>query len=382
MNCCKPTKSKSHKNASLPEPPPPTQVQQPSNQETLIPQNNSVNVRHDVILRIPECRVHLMDEGEAVELGAGDFELQRITDGNVAIATAVKVGEELQWPLTMDEPVVKLDEKHYLFSLPMNDGTPLSYGVAFASGGLEELDAFLRENCSFTASKKKRDSDIDWKEFAPAVDNYNSFLAKAIAGGTGQIVRGIFKCSNAYTNKVQKGGETILIHAVEEKKNIVAPNKIQSNGAKKSKGSLNKSLKRARKLSKMTQKLSKSVLNVVESGTGAVMTPIVQSRPGKAFLNMMPGEVLLASLDALNKIIDAAEAAEKQTMVATSGAVKTAVTNRYGESAGEATEHALATAGHCVGTAWNVFKIRKAINPATAATSRGVLKKAGKSMME
>ena len=105
----------------------------------------------------------------------------------------------------------------------------------------------------------------------------------------------------------------------------------------------------------MTQKLSKSVLNVVESGTGAVMTPIVESRPGKAFLNMMPGEVLLASLDALSKfipsflyliattnsnefkivycqctdkIIDAAEAAEKQTMVATSGAVTTAVTNR------------------------------------------------------
>ncbi|XP_047947155.1 senescence/dehydration-associated protein At4g35985, chloroplastic-like isoform X2 [Salvia hispanica] len=379
MNCCKPTKSKTQKKASLPEPPS-TQVQQPSNQETLIPQNNNtINVRHDVLLRIPECRVHLMDEGEAVELGAGDFELQRITDGNVAIATAVKVGAELQWPLTKDEPVVKLDEKHYLFSLLMNDGTPLSYGVAFASGGLEELDAFLRENCSFTASKKKRDSDIDWKEFAPAVDSYNSFLAKAIADGTGYIVKGIFKCSNAYTNKVQKGGETILIQAVEEK-NIVAPNKIQSNGAKKSKGSLNKSLKRARKLSKMTQKLSKSVLNVVESGTGAVMTPIVESRPGKAFLNMMPGEVLLASLDALNKIIDAAEAAEKQTMVATSGAVTTAVTNRYGESAGEATGHALATAGHCVGTAWNVFKIRKAINPATTATSRGVLKNAAKSV--
>ncbi|KAG6424061.1 hypothetical protein SASPL_114473 [Salvia splendens] len=133
----------------------------------------------------------------------------------------------------------------------------------------------------------------------------------------------------------------------------------------------------------MTHILSKSVLNVVETGTGAVMTPIVESRPGKAFLNMMPGEVLLASLDALNKIIDAAEAAEKQTMVATTGAVKTAVTNRYAESAGETTEHALATAGHCVGTAWNVFKIRKAINPATAATSRGVLKKAAtKSIMK
>ncbi|KAG6424060.1 hypothetical protein SASPL_114472 [Salvia splendens] len=351
-----------------------TQVQQPSNQE-----NNSsliMNVTHDVLLRIPECKVHLMDEGEAVELGAGDFELQRITDGNVAIATVVKVGAELQWPLTKDEPVVKLDEKHYLFSLPMNDGKPLSYGVAFSSGGLEELDALLRENCSFTASKKKRDGDIVWKEFAPAVDNYNSFLAKAIAGGTGHVVKGIFKCSNAYSNKVQiKGGETIPIRTFEEK-NIVAANQINSNGENKKKGALNKSLKRAMELSKMTEKMSKGVLNVAESGSGSAMTPILQSRVGKAFLSTMPGEVILASLDAINKITEAAEAAEKQSMVATSGAVKTAVTNKFGESAGEATETVLATAGSCVGTAWNVFKIRQAINPAGSVSSRGVLKKA------
>lgn len=36
---------------------------------------------------------------------------------------------------------------------------------------------------------------------------------------------------------------------------------------------------------------------------------------------------------------------------------------RYGESAGEATHDAFATAGHAVGTAWNVFKIRKAVTP-------------------
>ncbi|XP_057768432.1 senescence/dehydration-associated protein At4g35985, chloroplastic-like [Salvia miltiorrhiza] len=371
MNCCRPKKSRNHRNSSSP-----THIQQTSN----------TNVRHDLLLRIPECRVHLMDEGQAVELGAGDFELQRVSDSNVALATAVKVGAELQWPLTMDEPVVKLDALHYLFSLPMNDGRPLSYGVAFAEtsgGALGHLDAFLTENCSFTAgpsSSGKRSGDIDWKEFAPAVDSYNSLLAKAIAGGTGHIVRGIFKCSNAYTNKVQKGGETILIRAVEEK-NTVAPNQIQksnSNGPNQSKGSLNKSLKRARKLSKMTEKLSKSTLSVVEGASGSVMAPIVKSRPGKAFLSMVPGEVLLASLDALNKIMDAAEAAEKQAMRATSGAVTTAVTNRYGESAGETTEHAFATAGHCAATAWNVVKIRKAINPASA-TSTGLLNNASKS---
>ena len=39
-------------------------------------------------------------------------------------------------------------------------------------------------------------------EYAPAIQDYNNFLAKAIAGGTGQFVKGIFKCSNAYTSQV------------------------------------------------------------------------------------------------------------------------------------------------------------------------------------
>ncbi|KAJ8528262.1 hypothetical protein K7X08_021954 [Anisodus acutangulus] len=62
---------------------------------------------------------------------------------------------------------------------------------------------------------------------------------------------------------------------------------------------------------------------------------------------MVPREVLLASLDAVNKILDAAE---KQTLSATSGAVTRMVTSSYGENAGEATEDALATVGHCAGT--------------------------------
>lgn len=51
------------------------------------------------------------------------------------------------------------------------------------------------------------------------------------------------------------------------------------------------------------------------------------------------------------------------------------LSTRYGESAGEATEDAFATVGHCANTAWNIFKIRKAINPASAVKT-GVLKSA------
>ncbi|KAF7147165.1 hypothetical protein RHSIM_Rhsim03G0236800 [Rhododendron simsii] len=321
-----------------------------------------------------------MEEGEAVELANGDFSLFRVSDENVVLATTVKVGDELQWPLTNDEPVVKLDALHYLFSLPMTDGEePLSYGVSFPDGGgsLSSLDSFLKEHSCFSCSpESNRNRGVNWKEYAPAVGNYNNFLAKAIAGGTGQIVRGIFKCSNSYTNQVQKGGEMIRTQAAEEKNSTSA--KTNKAGGSTKKSGLNKSLKRVRQLSRMTEKMSKVMLDGVGIVAGSVMGPVVRSQPGKAFLAMVPGEVLLASLDAVNKVLDAAEVAEKQALSATSSAASRMVSRRFGEDAGEATGHALATAGHCAGTAWNVLKIRKAINPASTVSS-GVLNSTRKS---
>nr|GMD32749.1 senescence/dehydration-associated protein At4g35985, chloroplastic-like [Ipomoea batatas] len=125
----------------------------------------------------------------------------------------------------------------------------------------------------------------------------------------------------------------------------------------------------ARKLSQMTEKMSKAMLDGVGVATGSIMGPMVRSQAGKKFLSMVPGEVLLASLDAVNKVLDAAEAAERQAFSATSGAVTKMVSQRFGENAGEATQDALATAGHTVGTAWNVFKIRKVITPGSSVTS-------------
>lgn len=146
-----------------------------------------------------------MDDGEALELAQGHFMIVKISDDNVSLATIVKVGDDLQWPLTKDEPVVKLTALNYLFSLAVKDGEPLSYGVSFSEeslGSLGWLDSFLKDHSCFSGLKVSRKNDLDWKEFAPRVDNYNHFLARAIAGGTGQIVKGIFMCSNAYTNQV------------------------------------------------------------------------------------------------------------------------------------------------------------------------------------
>ncbi|XP_061366315.1 senescence/dehydration-associated protein At4g35985, chloroplastic-like isoform X2 [Gastrolobium bilobum] len=338
------------------------------------------SVKQEVLIQIPGCRVHLMDKGEAVELAQGQFMMMKIMDENVPLATIIKVGNDVQWPLTKDEPVVKVDAFHYLFSLPVKDGEPLSYGVTFpehSCGNMGLLDSFLKQYSCFSGLKWSKKNDLDWEEFAPRVEDYNHFLAKAIAGGTGQIVKGIFMCTNNYTNQVQKGGETILNSAADKKNGVVVRESMSNKtaGATKKNG-VNENLKR--KLSNMTEKLTKSLLDGVGIMSGSVMAPMVKSQPGQAFLRMLPGEVLLASLDAVNKVFEAAEAAEKQTLSATSQAATRMVSNRYGEEAGEATEHVFATAGHVANTAWNVSKIRKAINPASSATTTGALRNAAK----
>lgn len=336
-------------------------------------------LKQEVLLQIPGCRAHLMDGGEALELANGEFKLERIMEDEVSLATIIKVGEDLQWPLTKDEPVVKLNSLNYLFSLPMKDGDPLSYGVTFLeqnSSSLSWLDLFLKDNSCFSSSSCNANNKniINWKEYAPKIDDYNNILAKAIAQGTGQIVQGIFKCSNSYANQVNKGGEMILSNppAAGVERSGSSPSTTQNN-----KTAINRSLKRVRKLTKMTEKLSKSMLDMVGVASGSVMGPVMKSQAGRAFFAMVPGQVLLASLDAVNKIMDAAEAAEKQALLATTKATTRIVSERFGESAGEATGDVLATAGHCTNTAWNVFKIRKAINPASSV-SAGALRNAAK----
>lgn len=339
-------------------------------------------IREETLLRVPGASVHLMaaDSEGPVELARGDLAVVRITKDDVAVATVVRVGRDLGWPLTRDEPVVKLDRLHYLFTLPDKDGTFLNYGVSFAAADaalLVSLDALLKANACFSApsavpSRSARpppSSDGYWNDFASTIEGYNGVLAKAIAAGTGQLVKGIFMCSEAYASQVQRGADLIRPQSAGGARNRFGGT---GGGADRSgqvstrRGGVNKSLKRVRELSEMTEKISQSLLETVLSVTGSMAAPLLRSKQGRAFLATVPGEVILASLDAINKVMDAVEAAEKRSLAATSNVVAGAVSKRFGENAGEATEDAFATAGHAVGTAWNLFKIRKAVKPSSS----------------
>ncbi|XP_057967375.1 senescence/dehydration-associated protein At4g35985, chloroplastic-like [Malania oleifera] len=393
MNCFRPRRTKTSPSAKLPSygelaPPPPLCAENSGPRNMIEPASELYplgtypinpelnNQKHLVLLQIPGCTLYLIETGEAVELARGDFKFIRLSENDVLLANIIQIGDDLLWPLTKDEPVVKVDSHHYLFSLLMDqkDGEPLSYGVSFSGesgGSLSSLDSLLKEHCCFSiSSSSTEDRGLDWREFAPRIEAYNGVLAKAIAEGTGQIVKGIFMCSNLYAKQVNKGGETILSRHGEKRYGVPATASFNSrNLAAPNKTMLNKSLKRARKLSKMTEKLSKSMLDGVCGASGAIMAPVVQSKAGKKFLAMVPGEVLLASLDAVNQVLDALEAAEKQAFTATSGAATRMVSNRFGESAGETTDHVLATAGNFASTAWNISKIRKVMTPKSSVSS-------------
>ncbi|WCJ42614.1 Senescence/dehydration-associated protein-related [Euphorbia peplus] len=350
---------------TTPQPPPPRQTTQ------IIK-----NITQQILFQVPECTVHLMDnKAPPLELARGKFALIQITDKTtpVPLATIIKVGDgDLQWPLTRDEPVLKLDRYHYLFSMLMKDGNPLNYGVTFphvSSRDLAYFDSFLKENSCFSGGgSSSKNKNVEWEQFGSRMDDYNRVLVKAINDGSGQIVKGIFTCSNAYSSQVHNGGEMILSSTKDKKDRFARSNTIKNTTNVDDPGVID-SLKRARNLSKMTENVSKAVLDGVVAVTGILMSSILYSQAGKAFLCTPTGQILLASLDALNAIMEAFEFAGKQAMSATSSVTTRVVTDKMGESAGEATEEVLATAGHCANTAWNVMKIRKAITPAPSVSA-------------
>ena len=160
--------------------------------------------REDTIHKIKKATVHLVEAEEAIELARGELVTVKVFDGAVLLAVLLRINSSVQWPLTKDEPVVKLDNFHYLFSLPENNGGFLNYGVTFSGAGeeLASLDSFLVENSCF--SSVSRCSPVSGAGYWSGlnVEDYNGLLAKAIASGTGRIVDGFFKCSDIYAKQV------------------------------------------------------------------------------------------------------------------------------------------------------------------------------------
>ncbi|CAN6284978.1 unnamed protein product [Urochloa humidicola] len=354
----------------------------------------------ETVVAVPGAQLHLVDPDRSLDLGAGTLSVVRLRQGDHTVAVLARL-EPVQWPLTRDVAAVKLDAAHYFFSLhvPHTDHpddkedaadeaeAALSYGLTVAGKGqekvLQELDRVLEEYTTFSvkqveAAAKEKSEVMDsravaeitpeeavgdkkevveekaaafWTTIAPNVDDYSSSVARLIARGSGQLVRGIIWCGDITAEGLRRGEDV----AKKSMGPSAKPTQVKPSTLRR--------MKRARRVTKMSNKVANSVLSGVLKVTGFVTSTVINSKPAQKFFKLMPGEVILASLDGFGKIWDAVEVSGKNVMQTSSVVTTSVVTHRYGEQAGEATHDYLHATGNALGTAWAVFKIRKALDP-------------------
>jgi len=190
-----------------------------------------------------------------------------------------------------------------------------------------------------------------WTTMAPNVEDYGSSAARAIATGSGHVIRGIFWVRDSTVTRLESG--TIYLKSKmnpADNPRPISPTTL-------------KNLKRVRKMSRATENVAKGVLKGIVTTAGFFSGSVIKSRAGKKIFKLMPGEVALVSLDAFGKLFDAVEKATTDVLQSTSLMTQNVVAHKFGEEAGKVTEETLATAGHVVATAWTVSKLRKAFNP-------------------
>ncbi|KAL6963717.1 hypothetical protein U1Q18_034722 [Sarracenia purpurea var. burkii] len=393
--------------------------------ENLFPDNESSAVRQnpnsqsppaafeaseEVLIRVPGTIVHLIDKQQSVELASGELTIVRLRQGDNVVAVLARVGDEIQWPLAKDEAAVKLDESHYFFTLRLppeamsddedigevNVGSEnlLDYGLTIASKGqeglLEAFDAILEHYSAFSvqklseevdgsvlpketlpeemASEEKKElmvgsSAAYWTTLAPNVEDYSGGVARMIAAGSTQLIKGILWCGDVTVDRLKWGKEFLKNRLGPGSNTEISPQTM-------------KRMKRVKKLTKMSEQVATGILSGVVKVSGFFTSSIVNSTVGKKFFSLLPGEIVLASLDGFNKVCDAVEVAGRNVMSTTSVVTTSLVSQRYGERAADVTNEGLGAAGLALGTAWAVFKITKALNPISVIKPTTILKAA------
>nr|GEZ90363.1 protein early-responsive to dehydration 7, chloroplastic-like [Tanacetum cinerariifolium]GFA43329.1 protein early-responsive to dehydration 7, chloroplastic-like [Tanacetum cinerariifolium] len=189
-----------------------------------------------------------------------------------------------------------------------------------------------------------------WTTLAPNVEDYSHSVARMIASGSGQLIRGIIWCGDVTVDRLKWGNEFLKIRMKSGPTSEISPATLRR-------------IKRVKKLTKKSESMATGLLSGVVKVSGFFTSAIVNSKPGKKFFNLLPGEIVLASLDGFNKVCDAVEVAGRNVMSTTSTVTTDLVSHKHGEHAAKATSEGMDAAGHAFGTAWAVFKIRKALNP-------------------
>nr|XP_043613854.1 protein EARLY-RESPONSIVE TO DEHYDRATION 7, chloroplastic-like [Erigeron canadensis] len=362
--------------------------------EKLFPDNDtqqqqlSLKSSEETVIKIPDSIVHLIDKQQSIELAKGTFEIIRLRQGDNVVAVLARVGDQIQWPLAIDEAANKLDDTHYFFTLRVpSDNTRdtgvinpeediINYGLTIVEKFSDELDRVLGEYSAFTV--KGVDGEVKavveggggtaedkaatyWTTLAPNVEDYSGSVARLIASGSGQLIKGILWCGDVTVDRLKWGNEFLKLRMKSGGKSDVSPQAL-------------KRMKRVKKMTKMSENLATGLLSGVVKVSGFFTGAIVNSVPGKKFFKLLPGEIILASLDGFNKVFDAVEVAGRNVMSTTSTVTTDLVSHKHGEDAAKVTSEGMDAAGHAIGTAWAVFKIRKALNPKSVIKPTNLVK--------
>ncbi|KAF7098782.1 hypothetical protein CFC21_100496 [Triticum aestivum] len=321
----------------------------------------------DVLLRAPGAQLHLIDRQRSHPLAAGDLSLHRIRAGDTSLAAIAALGP-VQWPLARDVAAVKLDPRHYSFSFAVPASAddpapePLHYGLTLSAPD-PRLDALLGAYTRFSAHsvagsegladgvRGEVEAAAYWTAVAPNVEEYGSAVARAIASGAENVAKGILWCGVMTVDRLRWGQEVL--------RKRIQPGDTEAEVSPE----MLRRIKRAKKVTKMSEKVATGILSGVVKLTSSVTSSLVNSKAGKKFFSLLPGEVILASLDGFGKISDAVEVAGKDVLSTSSTVTTGLVSHKYGEKAAAATNEGLDAAGHAIGTAWAVFKLRQALNP-------------------
>ncbi|XP_027355657.1 protein EARLY-RESPONSIVE TO DEHYDRATION 7, chloroplastic-like [Abrus precatorius] len=367
--------------------------------------SNTTQPMEHVLVTVPGAILHLIEKDSSVHLASGDLTIASLREGEKVVAVLARIGDQIQWPLAKDVSAVKLDESHYFFTLKVpqkhgeNELEVLNYGLTVAAKGqegvLKELDEVL-EKYSFVSeervegvrgwevldgsvsketspeelkSEKKREvveerSAAYWTTLAPNVEDYSGNFARWIASGSGQVVRGILWCGDVTVDRLKWGNDFLKKRLQPGSQSHISPQALER-------------MKRVKKLTKMSEKVATGVLSGVVKVSGFFTSSVVNSKAGKKFFSLLPGEIVLATMDGFNKVCDAAEVAGRNVMSTSSVVTTGLVSHKYGEQAAQVTNEGLDAAGHAIGTAWAVFKLRKALNPKSVIKPTTLAKAAG-----
>nr|XP_027192057.1 protein EARLY-RESPONSIVE TO DEHYDRATION 7, chloroplastic-like [Cicer arietinum] len=299
---------------------------------------NTAYSSQQVLVTVPNVILHLIEKDSSVHLASGDLTIVSLKEDNNVVAVLARISDQIQWPLAKDVSTVKLDDSHYFFTLQIpqsktESGTEvLNYGMTVATKGeesvliLKELDKILEKYSFFSVEKVKgvkgwevleeKREDVEessaaayWTTLAPNVEDYSGRFARWIAAGSGQVVRGILWCGDVTVERLKWGNDFMKKRLQPGSKSQISPHALES-------------IKRVKKLTKMSEKVAIGILTGVVKVSGFFTSSVVNSKPGKKFFSFLPGEVLLASLDGFNKVCDAVEVAGRNVL-STSSVVTT-----------------------------------------------------------